>query len=72
MYEGHEGEFSYSILRQRLASDQTGWTWQVRHSASGDIVNAGTSLRSHEHAKTAAFNAIWDVERKPGPARHAW
>jgi hypothetical protein len=58
MYEDREGGFSYSILRRRSSSGEVIWIWQVRHTRSGRNCDAGTSLRSHSHAKTAVFESI--------------
>jgi len=64
MYEATEGEFSYTIRKHRFRSGKASWTWHVRHTASGSFVDGGTSLRSHDHAKTAAINSIYEAELK--------
>jgi hypothetical protein len=68
MYEDREGEFAYTIQKHRLGGSKAGWTWHVHHIPSGHLVDAGSSLRSHDHAKTAAFKAIWSAELKTYPS----
>jgi hypothetical protein len=64
MYEDREGEFVFTIQRHRFSTGRASWMWRVCHVPSGCLVDAGSSPRSHDHAKTAAFNAIWDAELK--------
>jgi hypothetical protein len=59
MSEDQDGEFAYSVRQQTYRSGTTVWRWEVRHRDTGDVLDAGTSLRSHDAAKTAAKDAIF-------------
>jgi hypothetical protein len=67
MYEDREGDFSYSVRKHRFHSGKASWIWQVHHAPSGSFVEGGTSLRSHDHAKSAACNSIFSAELKAWP-----
>jgi hypothetical protein len=68
MYEDREGEFGFTIQRHHFSTGKASWLWHVRHLPSGCLVDTGSSLRSHDHAKTAALDAIWDAELKTSSA----
>ena len=59
MSEDQDGEFAYSVRQQTYRSGTTVWRWVVRHRSTGSVLDAGTSLRSHDAAETAAQDAIF-------------
>jgi hypothetical protein len=70
MYEAREGDFNYVIRRRSFRRGKTVWRWEARHAQSGVFLDAGSSIRSHDHAKTSALNAISQALKKTlGPAR---
>ncbi len=68
MYRDREGAFEYSIRRRTFRSGKTVWHWEVRRLTDNAFLKAGVSLRSHDAAKTAAFEAVLVAERALEPA----
>jgi hypothetical protein len=64
MSEEQESEFAYSVRQQTYRSGTTVWRWVVRHRGTGNVLDAGTSLRSHDAAETAAQDAIFFATQK--------
>jgi hypothetical protein len=63
-----DGDYPYSIEAGSAGAGRRVWRWTVRRRGGGKPAAQGTSIRSHEDAKTAALEAIRQLQQRGNAA----